>query len=393
MPLFLINSVALRVGGGLAAARSLLSRLPHLDARSRYIVLTSQAAGLESLCGSCAGCHTYPWEHWSRLRQFLFNVITVPRLCHHYKADALFSLGNFPSLRTGCPQLVRFANARYLYPKVTLSLSSSIWQKLRFLIERRYLSASLPSCTIIVQTHTMKNRLQAHFALNRANILVVPNAFDPSRYTDQLPKYFVEIEPRLNNRLPLLCCARAYAHKNLHVFTKVADILEQRSPNTFILITTFAAADSPTAKSLYRQIPNASEYYSGPIVNLGPIAPEHSLVLHRRAWACILPTLLESFSGTYLEAMATARPILTSDRDFAREVCGNAALYFDPLDPCSIARAVMALYESPELWKSLSRAAEHRHRSYVRTWDDVTRDIVTILHRLAARMHDRASGF
>ena len=50
----------------------------------------------------------------------------------------------------------------------------------------------------------------------------------------------------------------------------------------------------------------------------------------------ILPTLLESFSATYIEAMFHGKTILTSDLDFARDVCGEAAFYFDPLNPQSI---------------------------------------------------------
>ena len=33
-------------------------------------------------------------------------------------------------------------------------------------------------------------------------------------------------------------------------------------------------------------------------------------------------------------------PILTSDRDFARHICQDAALYFDPLDADSVARSM-----------------------------------------------------
>ena len=49
-----------------------------------------------------------------------------------------------------------------------------------------------------------------------------------------------------------------------------------------------------------------------------------------------MPTLLESFSGTYVEAMYHQIPIFTSDIDFAHDVCKEAAFYFDPLDSNSI---------------------------------------------------------
>ena len=44
-----------------------------------------------------------------------------------------------------------------------------------------------------------------------------------------------------------------------------------------------------------------------------------------------LPSLLESYSGAYVEAMSFGVPIVTSDRDFAREVCdGRLVAVYQP---------------------------------------------------------------
>lgn len=49
---------------------------------------------------------------------------------------------------------------------------------------------------------------------------------------------------------------------------------------------------------------------------------------------------LESFSNNYLEAWLTSRPILASDRDFARNICGDSAIYVDPHDPDSLLEGI-----------------------------------------------------
>jgi glycosyltransferase involved in cell wall biosynthesis len=61
-----------------------------------------------------------------------------------------------------------------------------------------------------------------------------------------------------------------------------------------------------------------------------------------------LPTLLECFSASYAEAMKMGLPILTSDLKFAREVCGDAAVYFDPVNAGDIAEKILELYDNPE---------------------------------------------
>jgi glycosyltransferase involved in cell wall biosynthesis len=42
---------------------------------------------------------------------------------------------------------------------------------------------------------------------------------------------------------------------------------------------------------------------------------------------------LESFSNNYMEAWLVGRPILASDRDFSRAICGDSAVYVEPHDP------------------------------------------------------------
>jgi glycosyltransferase involved in cell wall biosynthesis len=60
-----------------------------------------------------------------------------------------------------------------------------------------------------------------------------------------------------------------------------------------------------------------------------------------------MPTLLESYGLTYVEALYCGRPILTSDREFARWMCRDLAIYFEPTDPRSVVSAIERLMTSP----------------------------------------------
>ncbi len=40
-----------------------------------------------------------------------------------------------------------------------------------------------------------------------------------------------------------------------------------------------------------------------------------------------IPTLLEVFSATYLEAMLMKKPIIASDLEFSRDICGESAYF------------------------------------------------------------------
>ena len=67
----------------------------------------------------------------------------------------------------------------------------------------------------------------------------------------------------------------------------------------------------------------------------------------------LCPSLVESSTAVFPESFIAKRPLLVSDRDFARGLCGNAALYFNPLDPSDIAKKIQRIIEDTELYDSL----------------------------------------
>jgi glycosyltransferase involved in cell wall biosynthesis len=50
--------------------------------------------------------------------------------------------------------------------------------------------------------------------------------------------------------------------------------------------------------------------------------------------------LFETFSVTPVEALVTGTPLVASDRDFVRDVCGDAPWYAEPTDPDALANAL-----------------------------------------------------
>ena len=59
----------------------------------------------------------------------------------------------------------------------------------------------------------------------------------------------------------------------------------------------------------------------------------------------VTPSLVESGNLTLVEAMTLGTPIAVADRPYARDLCGDAAVYFDPHRPAALAAAVTDLIE------------------------------------------------
>ena len=65
---------------------------------------------------------------------------------------------------------------------------------------------------------------------------------------------------------------------------------------------------------------------------LGRVTDDELVRLYNQAVCFIFPSLYEGFGLPPIEAMSCGCPILVSDIPVLREVCGNAATYFNPLD-------------------------------------------------------------
>ncbi len=76
------------------------------------------------------------------------------------------------------------------------------------------------------------------------------------------------------------------------------------------------------------------------VIFAGYLKDSEIAALYRHATALLFPSVYEGFGIPPLEAMAQGCPVLASDIPPVREVCGDAATYFDPLDVPSIAGAL-----------------------------------------------------
>lgn len=89
------------------------------------------------------------------------------------------------------------------------------------------------------------------------------------------------------------------------------------------------------------------------IITPGFVDEEDMALLYSNAAAFVFPSTYEGFGLNPLEAMACGTPVATSDISCIPEVCGRAALYFDPYDPEDIALKTYTLLTNDKLRQKL----------------------------------------
>ena len=145
----------------------------------------------------------------------------------------------------------------------------------------------------------------------------------------------------------LLYVGSAAKHKNVSLLLQSIDEIRAHFPVAAIALTCLRPAEYPERKGL---------------VWLGPMARNAVSDLMRKVDALVIPSLYESGCIPLHEAMASGLPVLVADRPYAREICADAALYFDPTQREALVDCCVDLLTSAELKESLREAGKRRSR-------------------------------
>lgn len=211
-------------------------------------------------------------------------------------------------------------------------LYRQFWAKRAYLIE--------------TQTFSAKNGIIKRLGFDENKIVVVPNTVNP---------VFLEENTCSNAILGLsenliFCLSAPYPHKNLDLIPFVVSHLKYDFKCKVNFILTLPE-DSHIWSSIRIDAINLGVLDC--IQNVGVLSLSECVEEYKRAKLVFLPTLLEVFSATYIESIVMNKPIVTTDLDFAHDVCGDCALYFMRSDPMDAAKKIYDLLVNKSLYEKI----------------------------------------
>ena len=333
MPNILINGFSAKAGGGRAILEDYLAVLVNekSDRRDYFFIITPN----HELYRHRAYKNIYILKIPLIFNKFcflpFFYAYFVPKLIKDNEIDVVLNFGDI-ILPIHTSQVYFFDWSYAVYPKSIvwkrMDLTSYIQRRLKYYIIR--LTLRFPK-VVIAQTATMVKRLKNLYGLRCVELVASPLTLaNMAKAADK--DFYLPL-----NRTRLLCLANWAPHKNLEIFLPLARLFKEKRSN-FTIVTTLDLDHNAKAKRFLGKI--VAEKLTDYVVNIGHVDSIHVPALFEQCDGLLLPTLLETYGLPFIEAMFNKKTVLTSDFDFTRDVCGDAAYYFDPLDAKSIYHAI-----------------------------------------------------
>jgi glycosyltransferase involved in cell wall biosynthesis len=220
--------------------------------------------------------------------------------------------------------------------------------------------AGLTRATMRLQTLCEKRHVQ------RADLVIATSRYSAGRIREL---YKISSEPRIvpelldltswrrllelnpaqpvANKFIVLSVCRFYPRKRLHILLGAADRLRSRIPGLEVRIVG-AGPEAPRLKSIFRK-----RGLQGVVTWLGNISQAELAREYNRCQVFCLPSVQEGFGIVFLEAMASAKPVVAARAAAAPEVVKHGILV-QPDDEEALAKAIERLYPDPALRAALA---------------------------------------
>jgi len=288
---------------------------------------------------------------FSRLIECLFPSLYYP------KSVKTIVLGDIP-LRGFGGQVVLVHQSNLIKPDINPYSSNSLsFKVMRFLfgLNIKYMKY------VVVQSEVMSCQMVESYPELVDKIVVISQP-PPKGFINKIK---LKERAGYDNNLSLFYPAAGYPHKNHELIAQldrekgVADDVKE-----FII-----TLNDGKKLNEYKGVTK--------INNVGRLSPKECISYYAKVDALFFPSVAESYGLPLVEAMMAGLPIICSDLPYARWMCEDEAIYFDPNDVESAARAIhLARVQLESGWKPDWGKALKKLPS---SWDDVADQFLCLL--------------
>lgn len=356
----LVNTIATKkhAGGVFQISNNyILKTLEHLEIDWFYI--TSEDVD-EAVGESFASIRGTKYFVFPTQPDYLHTLSKVRREIHNLenriKPDLIYSVAAQSFIKFKTVEVTRLTNPWVTHPNKyawsTLAIKEKVIYYLHSLVRKRTIKKHK---YFITQSETCAKGIRNIVGVPDKNVKVVSNVlpavFNTMDNTPVIEDAFINVA----------CVGNSTPHKNFDIIPDVIKELVSTGYTNIRFHTTL-----PETSAVWSVVQQKLEKYNliGYVVNHGRISQTELGQMYQRCQLCFLPTLLEVFSASTVEAMFFQLPIVATDFEFNTEVLADSCLYYKPKNAKDAALQLKKIISDKSLQEDLKGKMKKRLTIY-----------------------------
>lgn len=375
----LINAISHAGGGGITYLKNMLPRFE--DDVDEYVVLIPESR-------RALNPEDYPDVEFKDLGsvadilplRLLYEQLVLPVRMEQWDIDVLFSPADLTPLLTGKPTLLAIRNPNPYFSANEFGLERPITRRAKFLFQRYLTSISAKKADEVFFVSDFSKETSNEFLdIPEEKIHTIHHGLDPELFhnptfpdDEQLTRKVDAAEPYF------LTVSTVVEHKNYELLFQAYSRLPQGLRDRFPLVI---AGRTPSQRYRNHLEDIISENgIEDDAIFLGGVEYENIPYLYSKAKLFILPSKLETFGHTLVEAMTSGVPVVAADSTCIPEITGGAAELFDPNDSEELKEIIVKLLKDQERRKNLSSKGKERAEQF--SWDKTFKQTKRLLEKV-----------
>ena len=290
------------------------------DDRYKFLIVPSGAIGC------------ILWEIWAGIYLLKRNNISV--------VYTYFGYGMF--LWSGVPQVSGAAYSNLMYPELKFWQEDLLWRRpLRWLIDRYRVIGLKSANGVIFENPDLLQRAQKLFSLRSS--IYLPPSVDRETIT-------IKSSKSSDQSVSCLFLCGWHINKGIMIIPELAKEARRLNFKVKFIITAGQNKD-PLANKFWAAIEDSDLHEYVSVVE--PVNKSELSKVYAETDFVFLLSQLESFSSTIIESWLFKTPLVISDLEWSRAICGDAAIYVDRSNPRKVIEELIIFQSNRDKCKYL----------------------------------------
>jgi len=289
--------------------------------------------------------------------RMLYDFILFPFATLIFKSDLSIIIANYSPMKLKGRKIVLMRHS-YLVDD-SIYCTATLRTRLLELLRRALFKLTISSTKVVIaQSEYMKNLLLEKYDIEENQVHVLPN---PVTEVAKLGASFNKSKEETSKNI--LYISRFYPHKN-HDF-----LLEMVVNNKFIMrkegVRIYITVNPALGSNARAFLAKLADLQLGDIIiNIGEVENQALAEYYKKATCFFFPSRSETFGNPLVEAMSFDLPIVVPDLAYAKAICEEAALYYDPQDSEDAFNSLNSLCQDQNLRMSYSEKSHKQAQKF-----------------------------